>query len=182
MQWIVHIVTNWLWYQHVENLAVCSFAVRCLIRSAALIFLFARLLTTELMGNKFMSKNSMHRFHTVSIHCALILPNRQFLLCMMPTICALVCSKTLAPRACVYVCVCVFPSISETRANTGHAVLQSTSKPLKMRRHNETTDRRMDGWTDGQTDQRTDTPSYRDARTHLKIWYKYNNNPVFIFP
>ena len=45
--------------------------VRCLIRSAALIFLFARLLTTELMGNRFMSMNSMHRFHTVSIHCAL---------------------------------------------------------------------------------------------------------------
>ena len=31
----------------------------------------------------------------------------------------------------------------------------------------------MDGWTDGQmdrwTDSLTDTPSYRDARTHLKM-------------
>ena len=31
------------------------------------------------------------------------------------------------------------------------------------------TDRQMDnGWTDGRTDRWTDTPSYRDARTHLK--------------
>ena len=27
----------------------------------------------------------------------------------------------------------------------------------------------MDGWTDGRTDGRMDKPSYRDARTHLKI-------------
>ena len=27
---------------------------------------------------------------------------------------------------------------------------------------------RTDGWTDRRTDGRTDTPSYRDARTHLK--------------
>ena len=32
------------------------------------------------------------------------------------------------------------------------------------------TDGRTDGQTDGPTDQRTDKASYRDARTHLKIW------------
>ena len=30
------------------------------------------------------------------------------------------------------------------------------------------TDRRTVGLTDGPSDRRTDTPSYRDARTHLK--------------
>ena len=30
-------------------------------------------------------------------------------------------------------------------------------------------DRRTDGWMDRQTDGPTDTPSYRDARMHLKI-------------
>ena len=47
----------------------------------------------------------------------------------------------------------------------------------------------MDGWPngpmDGQTDGWTDTPSYRDARTHLKIkglhdanqWYDEKNSP-----
>ena len=30
-------------------------------------------------------------------------------------------------------------------------------------------DRQTDGWTDGWTDGRTDRPSYRDARSHLKI-------------
>ena len=32
------------------------------------------------------------------------------------------------------------------------------------------TDGPTDGRTDGPTDRRTDRPSYRDARTHLKIW------------
>ena len=48
-----------------------------------------------------------------------------------------------------------------TRANTGHAMLQSTSKPPKMKRRNGPSD----GWTDG----RTDRPSYRGALLHLKI-------------
>ena len=43
-------------------------------------------------------------------------------------------------------------SFYKTRANTGHAVLQSTPKPPKMRRCNGLTDRRTDGWTDGLTD------------------------------
>ena len=38
-----------------------------------------------------------------------------------------------------------------TRANTGHAVLRSKSKPPKMRRRNGPTDRPTDGRTDGQT-------------------------------
>ena len=42
-----------------------------------------------------------------------------------------------------------------TRANAGHAVLQSTPKPPKMRRRNGPTERRTDG--------RTDRPSYRGA-------------------
>ena len=37
------------------------------------------------------------------------------------------------------------------------------------RRPDGPTDRRTDGPTDGWTDGRTDTPSYRDARMHLKI-------------
>ena len=39
------------------------------------------------------------------------------------------------------------------------------------------TDGRTDGPTDGPTDRRTDGPSYRDARTHLKIIFmadRYN--------
>ena len=35
----------------------------------------------------------------------------------------------------------------------------------------------MDGWTDGRTDGRMDIPSFRDARTHLKI-----EDPLFCFP
>ena len=34
-----------------------------------------------------------------------------------------------------------------TRANTGHAVLRSTQKPLKMRWRDGLTERRMDRWT-----------------------------------
>ena len=44
----------------------------------------------------------------------------------------------------------------ETRANTGHAVLQSMPKPPKMRRRNGPTDRPTDRRTDGRTDGRTD--------------------------
>ena len=36
-------------------------------------------------------------------------------------------------------------------------------------------DGRTDGWTDRRTDGRTDTPSYRDARTHLKRFWKMAN-------
>ena len=50
--------------------------------------------------------------------------------------------------------------MQETRANTGHAVLRSTTISPKMKRRNGPTERRSDG--------RTDRPSYRDARTHLK--------------
>ena len=39
----------------------------------------------------------------------------------------------------------------ETRVNTGHAVLQSTPKPPRMRRGNGPTDGRIDKRTDGQT-------------------------------
>ena len=38
------------------------------------------------------------------------------------------------------------------------------------------TDGRTDGRTDGQTDGWTDTPSYRDARTHLKTMNLYLKN------
>ena len=44
------------------------------------------------------------------------------------------------------------------------------------------TDRRPNRLTDGPTDRRTDTPSYRDARTHLKraIWsLKHHQNALF---
>ena len=54
----------------------------------------------------------------------------------------------------------------EKRTNTGHAVLSGTRNPPKMRRRN--------GRTDGPMDGRTDRPSYRDARTHLKT----GNSPV----
>ena len=46
-------------------------------------------------------------------------------------------------------------SMDATRANTGHAVFQSTPKSPKMRWRN--------GRTDGWTDARTDGPSYRGA-------------------
>ena len=35
-------------------------------------------------------------------------------------------------------------------------------------------DGRTDGHMDGQRDIRTDTPSYRDARTHLKTFKNFN--------
>ena len=38
------------------------------------------------------------------------------------------------------------------------------------------TDRPTNGRTDGRTDQRMDTPSYRDARTHLKMTDSVNFN------
>ena len=37
--------------------------------------------------------------------------------------------------------------------------------------HKSVTDRRTDGPTDGRTDGPTDIPSYRDARTHLRILF-----------
>ena len=57
-------------------------------------------------------------------------------------------------------------SLPQTKkiANTGQAVLQSTSKPPKMRMRN--------GPTEGRTDGRTDRPSYRDATAHLKNDHK----------
>ena len=47
-------------------------------------------------------------------------------------------------------------TIITTRANTGHAVLQSTLKPPKMKRHNGPANEWMDRWKDGWTDRRTD--------------------------
>ena len=46
-------------------------------------------------------------------------------------------------------------------------VNQSCENPKKTKKWG--TDRRTDGPTDRPTDQWTDTPSYRDARTHLKM-------------
>ena len=42
-------------------------------------------------------------------------------------------------------------------------------KNLQFKKNALRTDRRTDGPTDRPTDRRTDEPSYRDARTHLKI-------------
>ena len=44
-----------------------------------------------------------------------------------------------------------------------------TKALLTDRQRDGPTDGLTDGWTDGWTDGRMDTPSYRDARTHLKM-------------
>ena len=57
----------------------------------------------------------------------------------------------------------------DTKAEKQEPILATRcSEPPKMRRRNGRTDGRTDGRKDAPMDRRTDTPSYRDARTHLK--------------
>ena len=66
--------------------------------------------------------------------------------------------------------------ILPTRANTGHAVLQSTPKPPQMRRRKGLTDRPTDGRTDGQT------PSYKgvmNLRTDWRITRGWRDRPSY---
>ena len=50
-----------------------------------------------------------------------------------------------------------------------HHYLRSKSSIFPFFTKASPTDRRTDGPTDGRTDRRMDRPSYRDARTHLKM-------------
>ena len=101
--------------------------------------------------------------------------------CAIPRHCGSANSLVSAARLCVYVrvyvcvracaCVCACVCLRSTLYPSFMSEMSdfASSKKMGYGRTNGRTDGRTDGPTDGPTDGRTDRPSYRDARTHLKM-------------
>ena len=49
------------------------------------------------------------------------------------------------------------------------SIVKVGKKQFRESEKKRVTDGQTDGWTDGLTDRQMDTPSYRNARTHLKM-------------